>query len=119
MQFSRSGNFWRAVRITGPTHNLLGLAFSNEAVAAPRAQNIDKEKDKPARLKAEDVVAHVLSGVAEANAKWHLHVNVSEIEYIGSDTPPADVYRFLAFELIRHFRDHQDPKEVEPRSASS
>ena len=119
MQFSRSGNFWRAVRITGPAHNLLGLAFSNEAAAAPRARNIDKEKDKPARLKAEDVVAHVLSGVAEANAKWHLHLNVSEIEYIGSDTPPVDVYRFLAFELIRHFRDHEGLERVERPSQSS
>ena len=31
MRYSINGDFYRVMRITGPTHNLLGLAFSGDA----------------------------------------------------------------------------------------
>ena len=40
MKYSISGDFYRVMRITGPTHNLLGLAFSE--VGPPTVQDFAK-----------------------------------------------------------------------------
>jgi hypothetical protein len=119
MLFSRNGNFFRVVRITGPAHNLLGMAFSYGGEPAPHVRNIDTARDKLVKLAAEDVIANVLAGVDYANAELGLRLQVSAIEYVASDTPPADIYRVLAYELIRRFRDCEELKKLMPQGGAS
>ena len=69
MLFSKRENFWRVIRITGPAHNLLGMAFSYGPMTSPQAINIDTAKDKPTKIAANDVVTNVLAGVDYANAE--------------------------------------------------
>jgi hypothetical protein len=107
MNFSEHGDFCRVVRITGPTHNLLGISFSKGTRRAPAVHDLDRNKISQPRLAPDDVSRAVLAGIADANATFGLGLHASEIEFVGSDSPPADIYRFLAFELVRHFREQR------------
>lgn len=58
----------------------------------------------PERLSGDDVVRQVCLGVAEANAEFGSHYCVKKIAYLPSDTPPVDVYRELAKNIIQELR---------------
>ena len=67
MQFSRDHEWYRVVRVTGPTHNLLGLKFG-ERGRQPEIEALSVE-DGDATIIADGVKQQVLEGVAEANAE--------------------------------------------------
>lgn len=98
MWYSINGDFHRVVRITGPTHNLLGLSFSEDA---PEAVSLERLADSSERAIDEDRLKRaILSAVAEANAALKTDYHVRRIQYVPTDTPDPAIYSSLARRIV-------------------
>ena len=100
MHFSRDHEWYQISRITGPTHNKLGLKFGEGEGSQPTIEALSVG-DGEAKIVAEVVQQQVLEGVAEANAEFATDYHVAAIRYVINDTPSSSVYRMLAISLIR------------------
>lgn len=102
MQFSQDDKWHQVVRITGPNHNLLGIELSErEAGFSPTVELLPTGQEQSSYpIAPEDVRREVIGGVSEANAQLGTNYRVARIRYVPSDTPPVDVYYYLAKSLI-------------------
>jgi hypothetical protein len=97
MQFTRFGTYYRVSRITGPTHNLLGIEFGQDANSADTfVEILHVAGDSESRLSIDDVRQKVLQGVKEANEQLGTSYVVTRMQFVSGDSPPADIYRLLA-----------------------
>jgi hypothetical protein len=101
MHFSRDNDWYQVSRITGPTHNKLGLKFGEGEDSQPTIEALSVDHGE-ATIVADVVQQQVLEGVAEANAEFGTDYHVAAIRYVVNDTPPSSVYRILARYLIGH-----------------
>jgi hypothetical protein len=99
MQFSRSGAVVRVVRITGPSHNLLGLELAGQT---GDVEVEEMEVPGTRHLHASDVRQNVQMGVADANDELNTQYAIRRIQFVPSDTGPAGVYRELAKAIVHH-----------------
>jgi hypothetical protein len=65
MHFSRDNDWYQVSRITGPTHNKLGLKFGEAEGSQPTIEALSVD-DGEATIIADVVQQQVLEGVAEA-----------------------------------------------------
>lgn len=91
---------YKAARITGPAHNLLGLklALSDEA---PRLIDLEDKKEGKF-LDVSKLQTSVTLGLIEANANFGKNIKLSEIYYVSSDTEDYDIYHHLTFKIIEY-----------------
>jgi hypothetical protein len=116
MRYSLNGDFYRVMRITGPTHNLLGLAFSEgdsqgvtvERLTEAPEQSIDE-------LALEKVVT---SSVEEANKAFGTGYQLCRIQYVPTDTPDLETYSYLARMIIERMANGGKFDEASPKIAS-
>jgi len=110
VQFHFNDGIYRAVRITGPTHNLLGLAFLTPQEKGGDVVSVEPltRANEPARLHAEDVREKVLEGVREANAHLQANYRPSRIQFVLSDSGPVEIYRMLARRIVERLHHHPD-----------
>lgn len=111
MQFNFNNGIYRVVRITGPTHNFLGLAFWTPQEKEGDAVSVEPltiKPNEPVRLDAEDVREEVLEGVREANAQLRANYRPSRIQFVPSDSRPAEIYRMLARRIVERLHHHPD-----------
>lgn len=99
MQFHTDGIIFKATIISGPSHNYLGLVFSQEKTDAS-IEAIDININEPKRLDAENVRDAVILGAQEANRRLSTSYFIKRIEFVPSDTPPAKIYTELAIRII-------------------
>jgi len=105
MHFVRLGEFLAASRITGPKHNLLQIRLGS-AGGPPVCERLPATGGcKHAPLTEDQVIKHVLDGVAEANQQLGAAYAVSHIRYIENDTPPEVVYGFMAMRIVEHLHN--------------
>jgi len=102
VQFLVDGDVYRVVRITGPTHNMLGLKFvtgdePNDLKLEPLSSDADVQG---ATLRPDEIRHNVLEGVADANRTLGTNYRVGLIQFLPSDSPPVVVYRELARRLV-------------------
>lgn len=98
MQFHSDGQTYKAVSITGPTHNFLGIEFAqagDESVVVA-IEPVQLKPNEPVRLDGEEVLKWVLDGVREANEELGTAYRPQRITFVLGDSPPAEVYRSLA-----------------------
>ena len=100
MQFIRDGEVFKVVKISGPTHNFLGLAFGGQDGTPIDVDVMDIKPDEPKRLEASEVEAEVCHGIAAANEAFGTAYRVNRIQFVPSDSPPVEIYRELAMKLI-------------------
>lgn len=100
MQHVFDGRFHRVVRVTGPTHNLLALELGDDPAAEPVVEELPVSPGERRRLDPGEVLRCVQRGVAEANAVHGTAFGVRTIQYLPSDSPPAEVYREIARRII-------------------
>src|SRR3954466_16172368 len=98
MQFSTDGTFYNVMRITGPSHNLLGLKFADNAVSSPSIQMLRKPTGNA--LQPTEILSEVLAGVASANKQFGTEYVVDVVRFVPDDTPPATIYRHLAAQIV-------------------
>jgi hypothetical protein len=101
MHFSRDNEWYQVSRITGPTHNKLGLKFGPSGGSRPPIEALLIGNGE-AKIVADEVQQQVLEGVAEANAEFGTDYQIAAILYVVNDTPSPSVYRMLARYLIKH-----------------
>lgn len=103
MQFIYDGEYYKAIKITGPNHNMLGVSLGDpsrlEIIALPGRPN------EPAKIFERDMTHQVLSCVEEVNAELGCHYALGKIQYVVSDTPSTTVYRELIREIL--YRVHE------------
>ncbi|KPC54770.1 hypothetical protein [Amantichitinum ursilacus] len=102
MQFINEAPLYKIVRIVGPKHNLLGLELSDYPLATPAtidALNGDENPD--IRLNPEEIAFNVRKGVELAAEKAGRAYYIKRIQYVSSDSEPASIYEYLAFEIIK------------------
>lgn len=103
MQFVRIGEYLAVSRITGPRHNRLQVRLSTESQLAPVVECLPPQggcTHEP--MNEAEIVAHVLEGVAEANAKLGCRYSVTHIRYTENDTKPEVVYAYMALTIVEY-----------------
>jgi hypothetical protein len=107
MQFIYDGNFYKAIRVTGPKHNLLGLSFGdidiNAEIVALEIANGEVES-----VEANDVMEQVKAGVANANMELGVDYKIVSIQYVPSDSPSKTVYAELAKEIVKRLANKNE-----------
>ena len=101
MQYTRHGDLHRVVRITGPTHNLLGIEFGGTDSFACAVERLGPPTNASNQLGDEEVKVWVLRAVARANAEFGSDLVVRRIQYVADDTRDSNVYAILARELVQ------------------
>jgi hypothetical protein len=106
MQFTKIGDLDILIRVTGPTHHLLGLVLSpGHGPEAPILERVSLDHPDPERERFDperDVCREVLAGVQDANNRLGTHFVVTKIRYCADDPPVAGIYRRLAEALVEH-----------------
>jgi len=101
MQFTDEDPLYRVVRITGPQHNLLRLQIAPEPTEGePALEALDRDAGKAVRLDGGQVAAQVMRGVDDACGELATRYHIEKIQYVAEDTPPVEVYRALARQLV-------------------
>jgi len=99
MQFSRDGDWYQVIRITGPSHNLLAIQLGEPGAAEVVVERLSVSNEAP-EIEADDVQRQVLDGVKEANAQLGTRYHVAAIRFVTTDTPSPGVYRSLAKTIV-------------------
>lgn len=100
MHITRHGKYFRVSRITGPTHNLLGLHLSR--VPGPETAEVIDLTPGKGDLDGDAVRRCAAEGVEEANARLGTRFHLLGVEFRSDDSPPARMYRKLAICLVEH-----------------
>lgn len=98
--YDENTGIYKAIRITGPKHNFLGLKFT-KSDKVPRLIDLE-EKGVNSLFDVSKLQKSVILGLIEANAKFSKDIKVSEIYYVSSDTENYDAYSILTFKIIEH-----------------
>jgi hypothetical protein len=117
MQYTKAGVFYRVSRITGPTHNLLGLSFSGEEPKKVVAQKLS-EPESGSSFDEEQLKRAVALGVNQENFSLGTHYHVEGIQYIPTDTQDLEIYSFLARSLIEEFVHTGEPSLGQSRDST-
>ncbi|MDR0779916.1 MAG: hypothetical protein LBF16_04350 [Pseudomonadales bacterium] len=98
MKFHSDGLTYKAVSITGPTHNFLGVEFAPSDVITKSilVEPVQLNPMEPAKLVADEVKHWTEKGVREANEEMGTDYRLSRITFVVSDSPPVEVYREMA-----------------------
>lgn len=104
MQFSRDGEWYQVVRITGPAHNLLALKFGEPHASGLVFDRMSISNEAPT-IDDDDVQRQVLEGVAEANAHLGTSHEIAAIRFVTTDTPSPDVYCSLAKTIVEQMAE--------------
>jgi len=102
MQYVYDGVFFKAVKITGPKHNLLSLSLgeSNDIT-------VTKLGDEAVScIESNDVLRQVKEGLNDINIELGTNYSINEIQFVCSDTPSGNIYNELTKKII--LRIHED-----------
>lgn len=101
MQFVFDGKFYKAIKITGPAHNMLGLALEEIKNHEIEIISLGSRMIAENNINELDVKNQVLSGIETINNEFGLKYFIAKIQFIPSDTPSESVYTELTIEIIR------------------
>lgn len=82
--------FYKTAKISGPTHNFLAIKFSDKKNHGIHVVDLN-EKDN-SKISGKSLLTQVAEALAKFNRANNCHYQISEIQYIGSDTVSNHVY---------------------------
>ncbi|HKQ39177.1 MAG TPA: hypothetical protein VJ063_13960 [Verrucomicrobiae bacterium] len=100
MNFFRIANSFRVTRVTGPSHNFLGLEFTDVRTEELIIEPHPPIGPTPPILDHEKVKQQVLRGVDEGNVYFGTKYVVKRIEFVPNDSPPSEIYKLLAYSIV-------------------
>ena len=116
MRFSKTGNIYKIIRITGSQDNILGIFFvetnSSEANIEVIEWNFSNSDKSRSRTSKEEVVEQVLSGLESVNKSLRTNYKLSKIYFSPFDISTNRIYSGLIATLIRHYHSGNEFKEV-------
>lgn len=104
MQFAFDNGIYKVARITGPSHNFLGIQLTEQEVDITTCPLPIKEGEIP-RIGSDEVLSQVKTGLALVNQEAEAKYFVSLIQFVPSDTKSPGVYEMLTVALIRRIRE--------------
>lgn len=107
MQFIKDKDYYKIVRITGPTHNLLAIRLSAVHVST-QVTPLPIHMSEEAHLEPREVLEQVLLGLAEVNQELGRQYYLSEIQFVPSDAKPSSGYHYLIKALIQRIDGGED-----------
>jgi hypothetical protein len=116
MRFSKTGNIYKIIRITGSQDNILGISFvetnSSEADIEVIEWNFSNSDRSRIRTSKEEVLEQVLSGLESVNKSLGTNYKLSKIYFSPFDISTNRIYSGLIAALIRHYHSGNEFKEV-------
>jgi hypothetical protein len=116
MQFFKTNNIYKIIRITGGQDNILGISFreSNSSendleIIEWDYDNIDRRKTK---ISKQQIREEVLSGLQSVNKSLQTNYKLSKIYFAPFDNPNDRIYEALISVLIKHYHNGHEFKEV-------
>ncbi len=107
MQFLYDGSFYKAVKVSGPKHNLLAISLGSNCKAPEIIELSSKEKGSQ-RLDSDEVLSQVVFGLEQVNQELGTNYMVEAIQYVPSDTPSKQVYIELTQLIIKKIHEGGD-----------
>ncbi|GAB2554672.1 hypothetical protein [Rhodanobacter koreensis] len=102
MKFVNDAPLFKLSRITGPKHNFLGLQFADAPlIGEPVVERLSVSAAEKECLSDSEIVEQVKLGLTEARSFCKGSYWLEKIQYVPSDSPPVEVYKELAMEIIR------------------
>jgi hypothetical protein len=110
MQFTKKGNVYRIVRITGVYNNILGVSFGEEN----KLEIIEwpTEKDAKIRTSKTEVLEQISSGLEWSNQVLGTDYKLAKIYFLPSDSAANLVYKLLICKLLKHYHDGKPFQEL-------
>lgn len=101
MQYVFDGVFFKAVKITGPNHNLLGLSLngSNDIKVTSLGEEADSCID------SDEVLRQVTEGIEDINSELGTKYSIKEIQFIHTDSPSDYIYNELTKSIITRIHE--------------
>ena len=116
MRFSKTGNIYKIIRITGSQDNILGISFVETNRSEDNLEviewNFAKSDRRRIRTSKEEVLEQVLCGLESVNQSLETNYKLSKIYFSPSDRASNSVYKLLICRLIRHSHSGNEFKEV-------
>jgi len=104
MRFSKDGELYRVVRITGAQDNIIGVVLSDEACiteAFAYPSSSGSARDSVVRTTVSEILGQVKGGLDLANAELKNEYFIGKVFYIPHERPSRSVYKMMIHELIR------------------
>jgi len=100
MKVVKHDGVYKAARITGPSHNYLGLIVTPVSPSKIRCVQRTMPGDGVCQIDQMRLLVAVSEGVAMANSEALKPLFVEQIEYVSSDTPDYEAYSELAKAIV-------------------
>lgn len=111
MHFTHNKGLYTVSRITGPTHNFLGIRLS-ESEAEITVMALPIRLNETINITPEDVMSQAISGLEIANRELGKQYYISEIQYVASDTYSPIAYETLTRILLKRISEDGEFVEV-------
>ena len=112
MRFSKTGNIYKIIRITGSQDNILGISFGGDEDNIEVIEWNFKNVDRRIPTSKEEVLEQVLSGLESVNKSLETDYKLSKIYFSPFDSPANQIYSGLIAILIKHYHSGKEFKEV-------
>ena len=112
MRFSKTGNIYKIIRITGSQDNILGISFGEDNDKVEVVEWSFNNGDNKVRTSKEEVLKQVISGLESINQSLGTNYKLSKIYFSPSDISESRVYSALVEILIKHYHYGNEFKEV-------
>ena len=110
MRFTKKGNIYRIIRLTGSQDNILGVSFGEDNKMEIVEWPI--EEGEKIRTSKKEVLEQIISCLESVNQSLGTNYKLSKIYFLPSDRASNSVYTLLIFNLIRHYHDGKEFKEI-------
>lgn len=91
---------YKAFRVTGPTHNFLGLSITPNEPPSVRCVQRNLPGGGKCEIDEAKLVTAVSEGVSIAKRELQIALFVEQIEYVPTDTPDYEAYFDLAKAIV-------------------
>ena len=112
MQFTYDGELYKVIRVTGPSHNLLGISFANSESKSLDIEVLQIDGEKRESILADNVKEQVLLGINEINEELNTNYKLKKIQFLTSDTLSEDIYKELVKELVKQIESKRGFKSI-------
>ena len=122
MRFSKDGEIYKVIRITGSQDNYLGISFAEKEISDPEVIELKigpivqkkpfyKVITRPILTTKKEIKQQVLNGLDSINKSLGTNYQLSHIYFVPSDSCKHQDYKLLTERLIRHYHEGKEFKE--------
>ena len=122
MFFTKTGNIYKIVRITGAQDNILGIEFMTDDDSNNKIEVIEWEfpHTYKSRMKTsrEEVLKQVLKSLKKMNKRFGTKYKISRIYFVPFELPYNQIYSGLTTLLINYYHKGETFEETSKTSFS-